>query len=702
MSWGAVIVGVGTLASSVLSSNAQKDAAAVQADAIKDAQGMTDERYNQIRQDALGLFDNAMADTYAGMQEGRDLLLSGQASTQDIINQSFMNASQTLQTSGQQAINAMLGVSGQAPTVQNIQTAEQSLPPEQQTQPVAQPAAGTDIIPSGLQTQPVPGELGGQQAAPTQETGLGQQFNPQTGEPWDVSQENKDAFLSGPSYGTPEGPEQFPGGQLPGQAQPLEGDFIPAGYQGAQTGLDVPQGQFGLAGATQSLRDAEAQTRGDLALGTRTGLQGLSRELGFAGQEVRRGRDFGLNQMQSAMDTGRGDITGAMTQGRGDIQSALSQGRGDISAAARQGASTAQAGADRGVGFLNPYMQAGQGSIGSINALSGLSGQEAFDSALMDDPAYRYALERSEQSLGRQSALTGGIGGGNIAAELQRNAQMQAAADIDRQLGRMSNVRNAGLSAAGTAGGLTTQAGIAAGGMQSQAGRDLSSLGAQAGRDLSGLGMQGAQNLSNISMQGGREMSNIGINASSQIADLARTMGISEMQAMQMLGQNLGQASMNTGQQIGGMQNQTGLNMANLIANQGQQQANLQSGYGQNLANLNQGTATNLANQAQNYGGAQAGLNTGLAALLSNAGAGQASQQANLGLNLGNAQAAGVTNPYGNALSTMTGIFANNPQAFGFGQTNTAPQGNAVSTDQFINNNQGVFPQQTTGLWGNP
>jgi len=646
MSWGAVIVGVGTLASSVLSSNATKKAANAQADAIKDAQGMTDERYNQIRQDAMTLFDNAMSDTYQGMQEGRDLLLSGQASTQDIINQSFMNASQTLQTSGQQAINAMLGISGQAPTVQNIQLAEQSLPPEQQTQPVAQPqpATGTDIIPSGLQTQPVPGEFGAEAGGIQGQQDQQREFNPQTGEPWQVSQENRDAFTD-PSYGPVQGPEQFPGGQLPGAAQPLEGEFIPAGYQGTQTGLNIPQGEFGLTGAEQALRAGEMQTRADLSRGTATGLQGLARELGFAGQEVRRGRDFGLGEMRSAMDIGRGDIMGA-----------VSQGRGDISGAAQQGAASVLAGADRGVSFLSPYMQSGEQVQQRMLALSGALGQEAFDAAVVNDPESAYNIERGTQFLGRQGALTSGIGGGNIAAELNRMARMEEAASTSRRFNRLSGISEAGRGAASTAGGFTTQAGIAAGGIQSQA-----------GRDLSGLGMQGAQNLANISMTGGRELSNIGQNASAQIADLARTMGISENQAMQMLGQNLGQASMQTGQQIGDYRNQTGLNMANIISGQGQQQANLQQGYGQNLANLNQGTAVNLANQAQQYGQASAGLNTGLAALLANAGAGQASQQANLGLNLGQAQASGVTNPYGNALSTMTGLFAKNPGMFGTG-----------------------------------
>lgn len=645
MSWLTTAVIAGSVGSSYLASSAQKKAATTEAELIIDARERNDERYEQIRQDAMSLFDDAMASTFSGMQEGRNLLLSGQASTQDILNQAYSGAANTIQTYGQQSINAMLGITGQQPTIQNIQAAEQQLPPEQQTQPLTQvgpPPGGQPLT----QVGPAPGAAaptGAQTALYTQPDGTvrsGQQqgfdYPAQTG----VTGPQRD-FTGGeqlfgdvnPIYNLPESVTQYNVDPLPetgllSQPQALEGEFIPSGYNLPQTALNLPQGQYGLAGAEQALTSGAEQARQDLAFGTSRGISALGRELGFAGDEIRRGRDFGLGEIRGAVQTGRGDITGA----------------------AQQGAQTALAGAQRGVSFLDPYMSAGREALDPYLALSGARGQEAFDQAILNDPAYQLALERSEQSIGRQSALTGGIGGGNVMAELQRNAQMQAAADIDRQLGRYQGITQAGQAAAGTAGGFTTQAGLAAGGMQTQAGRDLSALGMQGGTALAGIGQQ----------------------SSAQIAELARTMGISELQAMQMLGQNLGNVGMQAQQQIGDYRFGTGTNIANTLGQQGITQGGLQTGLGGALAGLDQQTIANLVNQAEQLGGGQAGLQTALANLLANAGVNQASQQTGLGTQLAGATASGVTNPLGNALSTITGLAASNPSAFGFG-SNVSP-----------------------------
>ena len=107
-------------------------------------------------------------------------------------------------------------------------------------------------------------------------------------------------------------------------------------------------------------------------------------------------------------------------------------------------------------------------ALNPLLALSGVRGQEAFDSALINDPAYNYALRNSETALSRNAGVTGGIGSGNTKGRFQRNAQDMGAANIDRQLGRFRSITDAGQRAAGTAGGFATQGGIASGQLQAQ------------------------------------------------------------------------------------------------------------------------------------------------------------------------------------------------------------------------------------------
>lgn len=690
--WGTLISTALSVGSSIMAAKAQEKSAKLSADGVRRAQQISEARYQQMRYDSIVSYNDAMVSVFGGMQEGRDLILQGQASAQDILNQSYSGASQTLQTYGQQAINAMLGITGQPPTVENVQQAEQQLPAEQQTQPTAtsQGAAqqtSTPVTEAGQpHIQPDGSVLfgGGNQmltlddsagVTPQDQTGLPQD---QTGVPQsqgggkfaqprqmmgdsqeDIRKMPGDTTKPG---GSPYTPMENIRNVQEGDAYivdpsinrsiidpqgPLEGEFIPSNYNLPQTGLNLPSGQYGLAGAESALLAGSGKARQDLKLGTLMGLEGMGLELGFAGEEVRRGRDFGIGEMRSA----------------------LSQGRGDITSGTDRGVASVMAGADRGVGFMQPYMQSGKAVQERMLALTGAMGPEAYNNAIMNDPEAAYNLSRGETALGRKAALTGGVGGGNITAEIEANARAEEAASTMRNFNRLFGISEAGRGAASTAGGFTTQAGITAGGMQAQGGRDLATM----------------------AMQGGRDISGIGERASTQIADLARIMGVTEMQAMQMLGQNLGETSMQTGQQLGDYRFNTGLNLQNALMNQGTQQANLQTSLGGNLTDLDQQTAINLANQTQEYGGAQADLQTGLASLLANAGVNQATQQVGLAQNLGNAQAAGVTNPIGNAMSSISGIMAANPNAFGFGNT-PAPVSISPETRQL---NYSQIPEMT-------
>lgn len=524
------------------------------------------------------------------------------------------------------------------------------------------------------------------------------------------------------------------------QAAPtLEGELLPRDYNFNQQGVVMPSGtNAGLVGAEDAVRSGADLGRFDLAQGATGALESLNQQAGVARGDIGQGRDFALNQIQQAIQAGRtginqgidsinqgatqgvdainqganrsiGSINQGAMQGVNAINQGAAQGVNVINRGTQQGVSAIGAGADRGVSeigrgvnqatsYLNPYMMAGQEALNPLLDLSGVRGQEAFDTARMNDPAYNLALQESERSLGRNAAVTGGIGSGNTKARFQLNAQQQAAADIDRQLGRIRAITDSGQDAANTAGGFQTQGGIASGNIRNQAGISQgnlinqggiasSNILNQAGQSSGSILNQAGVNRSNVINQAGTNTGNIlnqagintgqlqvrggeneanqlnragdiGIQSSQQLSQIAQQLGMSESEVLQQLGGNLVNIDVGTGNQIGGMRESAGINAANIIQNTTNQQAGIDAGLAQQLAGLDQETLINIANSIQSGAGSNLSSQQQLATLLANAniGAGTSGQQT--AINLGRAQASGVTNPIGNAINTGIGLYA--------------------------------------------
>lgn len=663
MPWGYAIAAVGGLVAADMQSDAQKDAAKKQADAIEKSSGISQASVNASIMSMLNIAGPALADHFKINQNSIDLFNQGRISSGNLIASGVQNAMNTLSQGGQASINALLGLPADAPPTANspdvdpttsgpITSVAQPLPqqpqPGQVTTTVPTPDGGQQQV--TLPTNPganftTPGDvewgtplvqprpqrigkptqkdidrpvMGGEPAAlPVRNSDVGPQYA-------QTQQENKylNAAFEGGGIGERgvRGSGQVGGGTLTGTGGiPIVGaDTLGGGVFDAQFGeraLNIPQAVIpqapagttaGLAGAEQALTGGLGQARTDLGIGAGLGLQQLNKGFGQARQDIGQGRDFALNQIQRAM-------------------SQAGQGY-------EKAAQTALSGAQQGVGFMSPYMEAGTEALDPYLALSGVRGQEAFDAARLNDPAYQLALKSSEQALGRQAALTGTLGSGNIMSQLQENAQMQAAADIDRQLGRLRAITSAGQQAAGTAGGFATQGGIAAGGIQAQGAGQQADLGRMAAQ----FEMQTGQNL----------------------GQLASQLGISEAQLLTQLGQNLSGAELQTGAQRAGLREQAGINLANLIQQQTGQQAGMQTGLATDLSNLDQQTLANIINTMQQAAGTQLGSRLGLGQTIGNIGIGQGSQQAQYAQQLGAAQAAGVTNPLGNALNTFLGLYA--------------------------------------------
>ncbi len=127
-----------------------------------------------------------------------------------------------------------------------------------------------------------------------------------------------------------------------------------------------------------------------------------------------------------------------------------------------------------------PFREAGVGALGQQQALLGLSGQEAQQTAfagLEESPGQRFIRDRQERALLRNASATGGLGGGNVKTALQQQAAGFAQQDIQNQFGRLGQLSGQGQTA-------TT---------------NIAQLGGQASANISNLlGQQGAARASGI------------------------------------------------------------------------------------------------------------------------------------------------------------------------------------------------------------
>lgn len=620
------LIGVaGSVASGYLASKAQKKQADIQAKAIKEGGQLDQAARKKAISQVLEIFGPSLVQFNDSMQSSIDLFNQGRVSTGDLLTQSAQNVSQISQQGGQSALNAMLGL----PSPQAVSTADQAIGPiEPQQQPLQQvgpppqqigsPQAVTEPgqAPTQLNVQPdgtvrpgnqqgfnYPTQVGpAPQESPTPQQGLTAQGMAQLERKWGIgksmSMNDIGASIAGPQ------PAQTTAFQ---PQAPLEGEFIPRDNNFQQQSVTMPEGTgTGFFGAQEAITTGADLGKENLIKGATGALGSLGAQTGIARDDITGGKNFALNQIQQAIQAGIGGTQAGI--------GAINQG------------------VDRAVGFLNPYMSAGKEALNPYMALSGARGQEVFDAARINDPAYNLALQESERALGRNAAVTGGIGSGNTKGRFQLNAQQQAAADIDRQLGRYLPIIGGGQQAAGQAGGFAAQGGFQAGQMAQRGGEGESAL-------LSRMG-------------------DVGIQSSQQLAQLAQQLGISEAQVLQTLGGNLSNIDVGTGQNIGKLRETTGINAANILQGTTNQQMGIEQNLSQNLANLDQETLNNIINSIQSGAGTTLQSQQQLAQLLANINIGSGTSAQQTAINLGQAKAGGVTNPIGNAINTGIGLYA--------------------------------------------
>lgn len=277
---------------------------------------------------------------------------------------------------------------------------------------------------------------------------------------------------------------------------------------------------------------------------------------------------------------------------------------------------------------LNPFKNPGIQSLNLQAALSGALGQPAQEQAYanyQESPGQRYLREQSEKALLRNSAAIGGLGGGNVRQELQRQAIGLAAQDFDKSFERLGSITQTGLSAAqneaALAGQLRGQEAGIAGNLEGQR------MGVQGNIDTQAMANENARRLA--------------------LAQGALTTG-----------GNVGELGFQTGQSVANGRTQAGRDIATSVGSTISALANLANEGGADIAEQIGEGAGNLATVIAGAGAGQSGSQTDLAKLLANIIGGQGNQVAGLPGVPGVQNIPGVIGNIGNAMQGAGALLA--------------------------------------------
>jgi len=155
----------------------------------------------------------------------------------------------------------------------------------------------------------------------------------------------------------------------------------------------------------------------------------------------------------------------------------------------------------------NAYTQGGTGAAKLQADLSGANGPAAAAAAqatMTQSPAAQYQMEQMQRATERSAAARGGLLGGNVATELQRNAAGIASQDFQNQFANLGTVADRGAN------------------MQTMSDQIKASL----TRDLADTAYSAGLNKGGLRMDAGKAIAQNASQAASGIADLLSQQGI--------------------------------------------------------------------------------------------------------------------------------------------------------------------------------
>jgi len=260
----------------------------------------------------------------------------------------------------------------------------------------------------------------------------------------------------------------------------------------------------------------------------------------YAQQDV----PYGLTAAQAAMTSGQQQSEMAQLQGLAGGERALTEGQ---RASLQNLALTQQRTSglyDKGIGYYEPYTEAGIGAYNQQAALSGALGPEAQQSAYaayQQSPGVAFAQQEAERAILRNASALGGLGGGNVRDELSRRAVGTYMQDFQNQFGRLGDVSAQGYNAASQAAGMR---------------------GMQAGSEQT-LGMTAAQIPMNVGSAIAQGRFQTGQTIGGQRGQLGQIMGNQAYQA----GSDIASAIANTTSSLSALTNAQGAGMSDIMSN---------------------------------------------------------------------------------------------------------------------------------------
>lgn len=259
----------------------------------------------------------------------------------------------------------------------------------------------------------------------------------------------------------------------------------------------------------------------------------------------------------------------------------------------------------------NAYTQGGSGAAQMQADLTGANGPEAQQAAqlqMQSSPAAQYQLEQMQRATERSAAARGGLMGGNVLQELQRNAAGIASQDYQNQFANLGSVADRGANMqsqsdsikAGLSRDLADTAFSA--GIQTAGGRT------NAGQAIAQNAQQAASSISNLLNQQGIAVSDMMAKDISTITDMIYQSGLQESMGSQQLAAILANISGGQSSIVAGGQAQIGasnaagtIGVGNAIQQGIQQGVSLYPQY-QNTQRPAQQPVTTI-NTGANYGG---------------------------------------------------------------------------------------------------
>ncbi len=483
------------------------------------------------------------------------------------------------------------------------------------------------------------------------------------------------------------------------------------------------QPQFGLAGGEQAFQAGALGGAGALQTGAQQGLGTLL--AGFEQGQQQLGQ--GIEALQGAGGNVPFDpslIQQGISALGGQFASPAQQA-GSVGATAQQvDPVTGQPLFREGAAGIQQFTPLGLQAQQQQAALSGVLGQEAFDRAFNDNPAFNFLLQQGVDARTAAAAATGGVGGGELQKELTRFGQGLGAQNLQQQIQNANLLSGQGLQAA-TAGGqllgqagaqqgqlaglnaqLGTQANLATAEAANRAALQNAQLGTQAGISEANRQAQLAGQQAQLFGQGAGLQQQAGLSnaqralqaAQGQAGLFGQGAGLAGALAGQGAGiqagtgQNIAQLLSGAGQQIGGARVQAGRDIAGQIGGASAGLADLIASQGAGISDITGAGAANLSNLLSGAGQLTAAQQTQLATILANLATQSGTQQAGFEQQAGVAQAEGTL---GQAAGARSGLARLGALASGinFGAAPTS----AISGSTFASQNLGNVAPFTFG-----